>query len=189
MDMGTTNDQTRETGQLQGGGIGVTGVNHVALRVRDLERSADFYKQVLGFTEDVGRFGRGVMAFLRAPRSANHHDLALLQIGPDAGDASPRTVGMFHFALEVGAIEDLLVAGERLTAEGCFESAADHGATKAVYGRDPDGNTFEITWVLPRAEWGDWETAAPIKKPMDLVDEVDRRRRPRAGVAAAASGA
>jgi catechol-2,3-dioxygenase len=156
--------------------IGVRRVNHVALRVRDVERSADFYKRVLGFTEDVGRFGRGVMAFLRAPLSTNHHDLALLQIGPDAADVSQRSVGMFHFALEVDDIEDLATAQDRLTAEGCFESVADHGATKAVYGRDPDGNTFELTWVLPRAEWGEWETLAPIKKPMNLEDEVTRRR-------------
>ena len=49
--------------------IGIRGVNHVALRVRDLETSAGFYKRVLGFTEDVERFGHGVLAFLRAPRS------------------------------------------------------------------------------------------------------------------------
>ncbi len=149
-------------------------LNHVALRVRDVEQSADFYKRVLGFTEDVGRFGRGVMAFLHAPLSTNHHDLALLQIGPDADDAGPRTVGMFHFALEVDEIEDLATARDRLTAESCFDSQADHGATKAVYGHDPDGNTFEITWMLPRAEWGEWATAAPIKKPMVLEDELVR---------------
>jgi catechol-2,3-dioxygenase len=156
--------------------IGVRRVNHVALRVRDVELSADFYKRVLGFTEDVARFGRGVMAFLCAPLSTNHHDLALLQIGPGAHDVSQRSVGMFHFALEVDDIEDLVTAHDRLTAEGCFESAADHGATKAVYGRDPDGNTFELTWILPRAEWGEWETVAPIKKPMNLQDEVNRWR-------------
>jgi len=154
--------------------IRVRGVNHVALRVRDVETSADFYKRVLGFTEDVGRFGGGVMAFLRAPLSTNHHDLALLQIGPEAGDVSPRSVGMFHFALEVDAIEDLVTAHDRLTAEGCFDSEADHGATKAVYGHDPDGNTFELTWILPRAEWGEWETIAPIKRPMNLQEEVSR---------------
>ena len=87
-----------------GENIGVRRINHVALRVRDVDVSAAFYKRVLGFTEDVDRFGRGVMAFLRAPLSTNHHDLALLQIGQGAGDVSPRSVGMFHFALEVDVI-------------------------------------------------------------------------------------
>lgn len=166
--------------------IGIRRVNHIALRVRDVDCSADFYKRVLGFTEDVGRFGHGVMAFLRAPLSTNHHDLALLQIGPGASDAGQRSVGMFHFALEVDDIEDLVTAHDRLTAEGCFESEADHGATKAVYGRDPDGNTFELTWILPRAEWGDWETVAPVKKPMNLHDEVSRWHGAPSVVAAAA---
>ena len=156
--------------------IGIRGVNHVALRVRDVDASAEFYKRVLGFTEDVERFGHGVMAFLRAPQSANHHDLALLGIGPKAADDSPRSVGMFHFALEVDSIEDLAQGYDRLVAEGCLDGASDHGATKAVYGRDPDNNTFELTWVLPRAEWGDWETAAPIKKPLDVHDEANRRQ-------------
>jgi len=155
--------------------IGIRGVNHIALRVRDVDVSAEFYKRVLGFNEDVERFGRGVMAFLRAPLSTNHHDLALLQIGQAAVDGSPRSVGLFHFALEVDAIDDLLAVQARLEQEDCFQSAADHGATKAVYGTDPDGNTFELTWVIPRAEWGEWETIAPIKKPINLHDEVTRR--------------
>jgi catechol-2,3-dioxygenase len=155
--------------------IGITGVNHVALRVRDLEASAGFYKRVLGFTEHVERFGHGVMAFLRAPQSTNHHDLALLKIGPDAADDSPRSVGMFHFALTVGSVDELAAGYDRLVAEGCLDGASDHGATKAVYGRDPDNNTFELTWVLPRDEWGDFETDAPIKKPLDVRDEANRR--------------
>ncbi len=129
----------------------------------------------MGFTEDVGRFGNDVIAFLRAPGSTNHHDLALLKIGPNATDASARSVGLFHCAWEVDTLGDLVTARERLTAEGCFQSQNDHGATKAVYGSDPDGNTFEITWILPREEWGAWATGAPIKTAMDLDTELAHR--------------
>jgi catechol-2,3-dioxygenase len=156
--------------------IPVTRLNHVALKVRDLDTSVAFYERVMGFTEDVGRIGNDVIAFLRAPGSTNHHDLALLKIGPKATDASARAVGLFHCAWEVDNLSDLLTARDRLVAEGCFQSQADHGATKAVYGTDPDGNTFEITWMLPRNEWGAWETAAPIKAPIDLDDELARQR-------------
>jgi catechol-2,3-dioxygenase len=155
--------------------IPVKRLNHVALKVRDLDASVDFYTRVMGFTEDVGRFGKDVIAFLRAPGSTNHHDLALLKIGPKATDASARSVGLFHCAWEVDNLRDLVTARARLRAEGCFESQADHGATKAVYGTDPDGNTFEITWVLPRNQWGAWETDAPIKAPIDLDDEIAHR--------------
>lgn len=155
-------------------GIKIRGVNHVALRVRDVETSAGFYKGVLGFTEDVDR-PMGIMALLRAPRSTNHHDLALLQIGADAADDSPQSVGLFHFALEVETIDDLLAGRDRLDAAGCLDSESDHGATKAVYGHDPDNHTVELTWVLPRSEWGEWESSAPIKTPMDVRLEAQRR--------------
>lgn len=154
--------------------IKIRGVNHVALRVRDVETSTGFYKSVLGFTEEVGR-PMGIMALLRAPMSENHHDLALLQIGPDAVDDSPQSVGLFHFALEVETMDDLVKARDRLAAAGCLESETDHGATKGVYGHDPDNNTVELTWVLPRAEWGDWESATPIKKPVDIRHEAKQR--------------
>jgi len=156
--------------------IPVKRINHVALKVRDLDASVGFYTRVMGFTEDVGRFGNDVIAFLRAPGSTNHHDLALLKIGPKATDASPRAVGLFHCAWEVENLRDLVTARERLVAEGCFQSQAYHGATKAVYGHDPDGNTFEITWIMPRREWGVWETDAPIKAAIDLDDELARQR-------------
>ena len=156
--------------------IPVKRLNHVALKVRDLDTTVGFYERVMGFTEDVGRVGNDVIAFLRAPGSTNHHDLALLKIGPKATDASARAVGLFHCAWEVDNLADLLTARDRLIAEGCFQNQTDHGATKAVYGTDPDGNTFEITWMLPRNEWGAWETDAPIKAPIDLDDEVARQR-------------
>jgi len=149
-------------------------LNHVALKVRDLDQSVDFYTRVLGFTEEVERFGRDTLAFLRAAGSTNHHDLALLKIGPNAADASPRSVGLFHTAWEVDRIGDLAAVRERLVTAGCFDSQADHGATKSVYGSDPDGNTFEITWTLPRDAWGAWETDAPIKTAMDLDAELVR---------------
>lgn len=156
--------------------IKIRGINHVALRVRDLEASTGFYKNVLGFSEEVERF-LGVIAMLRAPRSSNHHDLALLQIGPDAADDNPCAVGMWHFAFEVETMDDLVTARDRLAAAGCLEKETDHGATKSVYGHDPDTNTFELTWILPRAEWGDWESATPIAEQMDTRYEAQKRPR------------
>jgi len=155
--------------------IKIRGVNHLALRVRDIDTSAGFYRDILGFTEDVER-PMGIMALLRAPLSTNHHDLALLQIGPAAADDSPQSVGLFHFALEVETMDDLVTARDRLASAGCLDSESDHGASKAVYGHDPDNHTVELIWVLPRAEWGDWESAAPVKTPVDIRQEANLRR-------------
>jgi catechol-2,3-dioxygenase len=56
---------------------------------------------------------------------------------------------------------------------GAFGGESSHGATKSVYGQDPDGNEFEIMWILPRASWGEDESAAPVDR-LDLDAEVAR---------------
>ena len=61
--------------------IPVSRLNHAVLYVRDLDVSVEFYRRAFGFQE-IGR--EGPMAFLRAGESANHHDLALLTVGPNA---------------------------------------------------------------------------------------------------------
>ncbi len=47
------------------------------------------------------------------------------------------------------------------------------GATKSIYGRDPDGNEFEVMWMLPKHEWGAYENAAPVER-LDLPGDVRR---------------
>ena len=56
---------------------------------------------------------------------------------------------------------------------GAYTGESDHGATKSVYGTDPDGNEFELMWMLPRAEWGDYESSATVEH-LDLEGEVGR---------------
>ncbi len=62
--------------------IPVTRLNHAVLYVRDLDRSVAFYQEAFGF-EEIAREG-GMMAFLRAAASENHHDLGLMAVGPAA---------------------------------------------------------------------------------------------------------
>jgi hypothetical protein len=40
-------------------------------------------------------------------------------------------------------------------------------------GTDPDGNDFEIMWMLPREEWGAYASTASVE-PLDLAAEVSR---------------
>ena len=42
---------------------------------------------------------------------------------------------------------------------------------KSFYGRDPDGNEFEVMWMLPRDDWGEYERRA-IVRPLDLTSEL-----------------
>jgi catechol-2,3-dioxygenase len=151
--------------------IPVARLNHAVLFVGDLDQSVDFYARVFGF-EEIAREG-GMMAFMRAAGSDNHHDLGLMAVGPDAPRPPRGSTGLYHLAWQVPAIEDLARAAEVLSAEGALGGASDHGATKSLYGRDPDGNEFEIMWMVPRAEWGEYESRAVVQ-PLDLEAELRR---------------
>jgi catechol-2,3-dioxygenase len=151
--------------------IPVRRLNHAVLFVRDLDRAVDFYQRAFGFQE-IGR-ERGMMAFLRAAGSANHHDLGLFAVGANAPSPPRGAVGLYHLAWEVSAIEDLARGEEVLSSLGALVGASDHGATKSLYGKDPDGNEFELMWMVPREEWGEYENRGVIL-PLDLEREVER---------------
>ena len=146
-------------------------LNHAVLFVADLERSVDFYQRAFDM-EVMAREPRADAAFLRLPRSGNHHDLGLFGVG--AHPARPRgSLGLYHLAWQVDTIEQLEEARVTLAKLGAHTGESSHGATKSVYGIDPDGNEFEVMWMLPRASWGDFTNAAPVER-LDLPAEVDR---------------
>jgi catechol-2,3-dioxygenase len=152
-------------------------VNHAVLRVRDLDRSLAFYHDVLGL-DPIARNGN-VMAFMRAAGSSNHHDLGFFRVGPDAPAPNETGVGLMHLAWQVDEIEELREAADALQRYGAISGASDHGATKSVYGYDPDGNEFEIMWMVPREDWGEYERSAPTA-PLNLEAEIKRygKRKP-----------
>jgi catechol-2,3-dioxygenase len=144
-------------------------LNHAVLFVSDLERSIAFYQQAFDMTV-MAREPRANAAFLRLPRSGNHHDLGLFGVG----DQPPRphgSLGLYHLAWQVDTIEELEEARLTLANLDAYTGESSHGATKSIYGRDPDGNEFEVMWMLPRSSWGDYENAAPVDR-LDLAAEV-----------------
>ena len=151
--------------------IPVKRLNHAVLYVRDLDRSVEFYRTAFGF-EEIAREG-AQMAFLRAAGSDNHHDLGLLAVGANAPKPPRGSTGLYHLAWQVAAIEDLAQAATDLAALDALSGQSDHGATKSLYGADPDGNEFEIMWMVPRDQWGEHEHRAIIA-PLDLQREVSK---------------
>jgi catechol-2,3-dioxygenase len=125
-------------------------LNHAVLYVRDVERSVAFYADALGFRTVMGMPGA---AFLQASGSTNDHDLGLFQIGEGAGPsgAGRSTVGLYHLAWEVDTLDELERIHSRLAELGALVGASDHGTTKAVYAKDPDGLEFEVSWLVPAA--------------------------------------
>jgi catechol-2,3-dioxygenase len=169
-------------------------LNHAVLYVRDVAASVAFYRDVFGF--DYTSHGDGIpgAAFLRAPGSSNDHDLGLFQIGSQArpSTAGRGTVGLYHLAWEVDTLGDLADLAGKLSAAGALVGASDHGTTKSLYGRDPDGLEFEVVWLIPAdlLTEQDRSGAASIR-PLDLAAEIarfGRDARSGVGVSRAAAG-
>ncbi len=150
--------------------VPITRLNHAVLYVSDIERSADFYTRAFGFDE-IGR--EGPMAFFRAAGSSNHHDLALFGVGAAAPKPTRGAVGLYHLAWEVPSIEDLAAAASMLAELDALTGMSDHGATKSLYGKDPDGIEFEVMWLVPRDQWGEYERRGVVM-PLDLDRELAR---------------
>ncbi len=150
-------------------------LNHAVLYVRDAQRAAEFYRDALGF-RTVAEMGEGNAVFLQAEGSTNDHDLGLFSVGEARPSAAGQgEVGLYHLAWEVDTLADLQRVAKVLSERGALVGASDHSTTKALYGRDPDGIEFEVSWLVP-AEFLDDETndAKATIKPLDIDKEIAR---------------
>lgn len=154
--------------------MGIHRLNHAVLHVRDVEVSKRFYAEQLGFGV-VSEFPGA--AFLQAPGSDNDHDLGLFEVGADAGaSASGRgTVGLYHLAWEVETLGELEGLKHSLSAAGALVGASDHGTTKSLYAKDPDGLEFEIVWLIPASLLTEHDVSGKSSiRPLDLDAEIAR---------------
>ncbi len=151
---------------------GIRRLNHAVLFVSDLDRALAFYRDVLGFRV-VQHEQRMNAAFLRAADSTNHHDLGLFGLGPQASRPARGQTGLYHLAWQVDTIDELAELRSKLTEAGALGGESSHGATLSLYGADPDGNEFEVQWMLPRAAWGDYEHRAVVER-LDWPAELAR---------------
>lgn len=150
----------------------ITRMNHAVLYVRDVARTVEFYKELLDFRVVFDIPGQA--AFLQAPGSTNDHDIGLFQIGTEAGDslAGGRTVGLYHIAWEVDTLDELERLAHKLSEASSLVGATDHGSTKALYAKDPDGLDFEVCWLVPAADLP--VEAGEMNRPLDLSAEKAR---------------
>ena len=125
-------------------------IGHVVLKVRDLDRSLAFYRDLLGFR--VASEMSNVMIFLTAT-GENHHDLALLRVGDSAPSPLPTAVGLYHVAIQLADWEAVRAAHGLLAERGLLRGAVDHGVSRSLYTADPDGNEIELYCDAPRSEW------------------------------------
>lgn len=144
-------------------------LNHAVLFVTDVDRAVQFYTSVFGMEEMAREPGLNG-AFLRLPKSGNHHDLGLFGI-PGATRPPRGSVGLYHLAWQLDTIDELAEFRTALINSGGYTGESNHGATKSVYGADPDGNQFEVMWMVPRDQWGIYESSAVVER-LDLAQEL-----------------
>lgn len=157
-----------------------TSLGAVHLVVPSLDRSLEFYRQVLGFsvlrregaTADLGSGGT---------------PLLVLSERPGARPRPPHTTGLYHFAVLFPARADLARALQRLIETRYpIEGASDHLVSEAVYLADPDGNGIEIYADRPRSAWpvrnGQLQMATNALDLEGLLTELKTDPRPWSGL-------
>ena len=164
--------------------MAVRRLNHAVLYVNGLQRTADFYRQTLGFEVRMQIPGRA--AFLRSPGSVNDHDLGLFDIGTGHASGRPE-VGLYHLAWEVGTLGDLVDARARLVAAGALVGESDHRVSKSLYAKDPSGIEFEVLWRVPAEDWAAEMADGGMTLPLDWDATLARWGRDQVTGAAAGS--
>ena len=149
-------------------------LGHVVLKVRDAQKSKEFYTRALGLklAHEDRKHGAVFLSF-----GTQHHDLALFQLatGEPPEAAQP---GLHHTAWQLGSFEELQAAYRELGTLGIpVESTVEHNVTRSVYFHNPDGNRVEL--YCDTFEDGGFNamlTMGPKREVMDMeTGEVKRR--------------
>ncbi len=151
----------------QNSAVAVMELGHLVLYVRDLEASAAFYGDVLGWpvVANIKLGGTGAVAF---STGRTHHELLLIEVGPDAASLpAGRRVGLYHFGVKVGDTDDELRAMLARLHEhhANVVGSSDHTITHSLYVLDPDGNEVELYIDVAGVDWVNQPDAilAPIR--------------------------
>ena len=148
-------------------------LGHIVLKVRDAQKSKEFYTRALGLKvahEDRDR-GAVFLSF-----GEQHHELALFQLA--TGDTPAATQpGLHHTAWQLGSFEELQAAYRELRELGIHvESTIEHNVTRSVYFRDPDGNRVELYCDMVEHGFEAMRTMGPRRDVIDIeTGEVVKR--------------
>jgi catechol 2,3-dioxygenase len=126
-------------------------IGHIHLTVSDLNKSLNFYRDVLGF-EITTWFGDQAV-FLSA--GGYHHHIGLnTWNGKDATPPPPGHTGLYHFAILYPSRFELARVVKRLYELNYpIAGASDHGVSESIYLTDPDGNGVELYADKMLDEW------------------------------------
>jgi catechol 2,3-dioxygenase len=126
-------------------------MEHVHLKVSDLERSLDFYCGLLGFSI-TSTYGTQAV-FISA--GGYHHHIGLnTWHSLHAPPAKAEGVGLYYTAVLYRDRKELAFIFNRLSMEKYpISGVSDHGVSDAIYLNDPDENGVELYWDRPAELW------------------------------------
>lgn len=118
-------------------------LSHATIAVRDVDRCAAFYTEVLGFhvTDRTDPAATGDAMVFLSQDPAEHHQIVLVQT---ADPAPPAFTMLDHLAFRTASLADLRAIGDRLAAAGVTDVIPiSHGNAWSLYFTDPEGNGVE----------------------------------------------
>lgn len=154
--------------------IKVKKLGHVVYEVSDVDRSTQFWTEIMGF--HVSDRNENGMVFLYC--AGDHHTIALV---PSPGKqkparTDPNTLQIHHWAMEVDSMETLLKARDFLTARGieiAYEGRRGAGGNPGLEFKDPDGYIVEIYYGMDQiTELGKSRPAAQWKRARSLEEAI-----------------
>lgn len=121
------------------------GIDHIALAVPDVELSAAWFIDVLGFERLYPGMWNGVPVFIGKGTTA----IALFPRGtrgesPSSQQGEAKEVDMLHLAMRADR-KNFVAAQEELARRGIAFEFSDHEISHSIYFRNPDGLQLEIT--------------------------------------------
>ncbi len=148
----------------------VTGLGHIGIYVRDLERMVAFYRDLMGMRVTKQNWRAGIV-FLSADPQNVDHEIALMRGRPSPDD--PHLIQ--QISMRVASLEDLREFHRRLRAEGYrIDRIVNHASAIGCYFFDPEGNRTEVFWLTGRPSWVPVANPIDIEQPDgDVLAEVD----------------
>jgi catechol 2,3-dioxygenase len=140
-------------------------LGHVVLKVRDVQKSKEFYTRALGLKVAYEQKEWGAV-FLSV--GEQHHDLALFQLATGETPAATQP-GLHHMAWQLGSFEELQAAYRELRDLGItVEATIAHNVTRSIYFNDPDGNRVELYCDMVERGFEAMQTLGPRRDLLDI---------------------
>jgi catechol 2,3-dioxygenase-like lactoylglutathione lyase family enzyme len=119
--------------------VELEGIDHVALSVRDVNRSSQWYIDILGFERQHQGMWDGIPVFIGRGTTS----LALFPVS-EKSTSGRHGIRMLHLAFRANR-QNFLTAQNELKRRGIQFDFEDHEIAHSIYFHDPDGHTLEIT--------------------------------------------